>query len=82
MIFGAVYNETMDIVHRKVDSKNELWHIQGSKYAQSRIGKTYQQAEEYLKKGRKVLFTGTPCQIGGLYQFLGKDYSRLCHKIS
>ena len=77
VVFGAVYNETMDIVHQKIDSKEELWRLQGSKYAQSRINKTYQQAEACLKIGHKVLFTGTPCQIGGLYHFLGKDYPEL-----
>lgn len=76
-VFGAIYNDTMDIVHQKIQSKEELWRLQGSKYAQSRIGETYQQAEECLKNGCKVLFTGTPCQIGGLYHFLGKDYPEL-----
>ncbi len=77
VVFGAVYNENMDIVHQMVDDKEELWRLQGSKYAQSRINKTYQQAEQCLKNGRKVLFTGTPCQIGGLYHYLGKDYPEL-----
>lgn len=75
--FGAVYNDAMDIVHKKIELKEDLWRLQGSKYAQSKIGKTYQQVEECLKNGRKVLFTGTPCQIGGLYHFLGRDYPEL-----
>ena len=77
VVFGAVYNEKMDIVHQKIDSIKELWRLQGSKYAQSRIDKTYQETEKYLKNGCRVLFTGTPCQIGGLYHFLGKDYPEL-----
>lgn len=77
VVFGAVYSDTMEIIHQKIDSLKELSKIQGSKYAQSRIGDTYKQAEECLKNSKKVLFTGTPCQIGGLYQFLGKDYLEL-----
>lgn len=77
VVFGAVYTDKMDIVHYKIESKENLWRIQGSKYAQSRIDTTYKQAEACLKKGCKVLFTGTPCQIGGLYYFLGKDYQEL-----
>lgn len=77
VVFGAVYNDNMEIIHQKIDSLKELSKIQGSKYAQSRIRDIYKQVEECLKKGKKVLFTGTPCQIGGLYQFLGKDYRYL-----
>ncbi len=77
VVFGAVYNESMEVVHCMIDCVQEIWRLQGSKYVQSRIGETYRQAETCLKEGRKVLFTGTPCQIGGLYHFLGKDYSNL-----
>jgi len=77
VVFGAVYNDSMEVVHCMIDCVQEIWRLQGSKYVQSRIGETYRQAETCLKEGRKVLFTGTPCQIGGLYHFLGKDYSNL-----
>ena len=30
-----------------------------------------------MKRGRKVLYSGTPCQIAGLYSYLGKDYAEL-----
>lgn len=77
VVFGAVYNDNMEIVHDKIDSMENLYRIQGSKYAQSKIGTTYIEAQRCLKEGRKVLYTGTPCQIGGLYHFLGKDYDNL-----
>ena len=40
-----------------------------------------------LKNGRKVLFTGTPCQVGGLRSYLGREYEHLycadlvCHGV-
>ena len=34
-------------------------------------------AERFLKAGRKVLFSGTPCQLAGLRLFLRKDYGNL-----
>lgn len=43
-----------------------MYKLQGSKYIQSHIGTAYRQVLQYLKKGRIVLFSGTPCQIGGL----------------
>ena len=61
--------------------------MRGSKYVQSRIGRTYRQAKEFLESGRPVLFSGTPCQIRGLKLFLAKEYENLltvdlvCHGV-
>lgn len=76
-----------DTHHIMVENKEELWKLQGSKYVQSRIGRTYQQAKECLQNGRTVLFSGTPCQIAGLKSYLGKVYENLytmdliCHGV-
>ena len=73
--------------HIAVESVEQLPALQGSKYVQSAIGNTYKQAKEFLKKGKTVLFSGTPCQIDGLYGYLGKDYDNLitvdviCHGV-
>ncbi len=80
VVFGAKY--TLDkgclkIVHDKAESMDDLESIQGSKYVRSSIGLSYKDAEVFLKDGKKVLFTGTPCQIAGLYNYLGKDYDSL-----
>lgn len=58
--------------HIAIESICELYKLQGSKYQQSKAVGIYQQALSYLKTGRKVLFSGTACQIAGLYAFLGK----------
>ena len=61
--------------------------FRGSKYVQSRIGDSFRQTECFLKTGRKVLFSGTPCQIAGLKLFLKKEYDNLltvdfiCHGV-
>ena len=67
----------MKVVHEKIEEISQLNRIQGSKYVQSKIGKAYLAAEECLKEGKVTLFTGTPCQIGGLYSYLGRDYPNL-----
>ena len=51
--------------------------MRGSKYVQSTVGNVYQKTQDALKAGRKVPFTGTPCQVAGLYGFLGRDYEGL-----
>lgn len=57
--------------------KEDLCKLRGSKYVQSRIGSTYKEAESFLKQNRKVLYSGTPCQIAGLKKYLRKDYDNL-----
>jgi len=75
VIFGAEMCMTEDgvkVCHTMIDSILRLPQLQGSKYVQSEIGNVYNEAVSMLKAGRKVLFSGTPCQIAGLKQFLSE----------
>lgn len=76
VVFGAVWADE-HIIHTYIESETELYRMRGSKYAQSDLGSSFQQAHKFLRNGRYVLFTGTPCQIGGLKTFLHKDYDNL-----
>ena len=87
VVFGAKFNQYWDVVHSHTETLDGIDPFRGSKYVQSRIGSSFQEVEAYLKQGRYVLFTGTPCQIAGLKKFLGKAYDNLiavdvvCHGI-
>lgn len=87
VVFGARFNEQWEVVHDFADTIEGLGAFRGSKYVQSRIGNNFKKAEFFLKNGREVLFTGTPCQIAGLQRFLRKDYPNLltvdviCHGV-
>lgn len=87
VVFGARFDHSWQVVHDCTETVEGLAPFRKSKYVQSRIGDTFQKAENYLKAGRKVLFTGTPCQINGLRLFLRKDYENLlavdiaCHGV-
>lgn len=87
VVFGARFDENFDVIHDYTETVEGLKAFRGSKYVQSRIGETYMQAERFLKEGREVLFSGTPCQIAGLKRFLRKEYSNLlsvdfiCHGV-
>lgn len=87
VVFGACFDSDWSVVHDFTETHEGLQAFRGSKYLQSRIGNTYRQAEVFLKAGRKVLFTGTPCQIAGLKKYLHKDYENLlavdfvCHGV-
>lgn len=78
VVCGAAYSEDyLTVNHIVVTSKDELFALNGSKYLQSSIGKTYSEAKNYLDAGLWVLYTGTPCQIAGFQNFLKKDYEKL-----
>lgn len=87
VVFGAKFNDNWDVVHDFAERLEDVRAFQGSKYVQSRIGDSFAKAEQLLKTGRKVLFTGTPCQIAGLKRFLLKNYDNLitadvvCHGV-
>lgn len=87
VVFGARFNEQWVVIHDYVDTKEKLSHFRGSKYVQSWMGDTYKQVLSFLQSGRKVLFTGTSCQIAGLKLFLRREYDNLltvdviCHGV-
>ena len=77
VIFGAKA-DGLRVYHSYIEDKREMSCFRKSKYSQSEIGNSYKQAKRFLKQGKKVLFSGTPCQIAGLRAYLKKqDQSRL-----
>ena len=85
--YGVSYDKSFGVKHIRVDCLSDLPQIQSSKYVQSDTGDTYSQVQKDLQSGKMVLYTGTPCQIAGLYSFLGKEYEKLytidliCHGV-
>ena len=87
VVFGAAFDADFNVVHKCIERIEDMPALQGSKYVQSRIGDTYRQAQAYLTEGKRVFFSGTPCQIEGLLAYLGKSYDNLitqdliCHGV-
>lgn len=78
VVFGAAFDENMVLRHQYAETLEDSAKFRGSKYVQSLIGDTYNQALRFLKEGRLVAFSGTPCQIAGLYGFLrNRKYDNL-----
>ena len=77
VVFGAVMTEDLTVKHDFVSDSEELSKFRNSKYVQSEIGVCYSVAKKFLNEGRWVCFSGTPCQINGLYKYLDKDYDNL-----
>lgn len=78
-VFGCRWHGSpLRAIHAKATTPEELAPMRGSKYVQSDLQDSFQECQRELKAGRKVLFSGTPCQIAGLLHFLaGKDIDNL-----
>lgn len=87
VVFGACFDDNFHVVHDFTETKEGLSRFRGSKYVQSKIGDAYKKVKDFLYEEREVLFTGTPCQIGGLKSYLKKEYDNLfcidviCHGV-
>lgn len=87
VVFGAAFDESLNLCHQSAENEYDGIKFRGSKYLQSQIGKSYRTVKDTLKQDRKVLFSGTPCQVAGLYGFLGGDHQLLltcdlvCHGV-
>ena len=87
IVFGAAYDQQFKVEHICVDCEEDLIKLRGAKYSQSTMLDTLKQVKWELDAGRYVLFSGTPCQVGGVKAFLRKNYDNLltvdfvCHSV-
>lgn len=86
-VVGAVFDDKWMVRHQIAESTEDLSKLKGSKYVQSDIREVFLESEKLLKEGRKVLFSGTPCQVAAFKRFLRKSYKNLlcvdiaCHGV-
>lgn len=86
-VSGVKWTENFNAEHCIIDKAADLPLLNGSKYVQSNTADIYLKVKSALEDGRKVLFSGTPCQNHALKMFLGKEYNSLyyidlvCHGV-
>ncbi len=90
VVYGAAYeikNGNYVLQHIRINTIEELPKLQGSKYVQSTIFDALPCIKKDLESGKKVLFSGTPCQVDSLNGYLKKEYDNLytvdiiCHGV-
>lgn len=87
VIAGAAYNDDLSVSLITADDVSGLERIRSSKYMQANPEHVYKDIKKALDSHREVLFGGCPCQVAGLYSYLGKKYDKLytmdliCHGI-
>lgn len=78
IVYGVAIRESdLSVCHCSAENEEELSWLRGSKYVQSDVGDAYGRVRSQLDAGRKVLFSGTPCQVAALRNFLARDYENL-----
>lgn len=87
IVCGCTWNENCVACHIFVDNEAELVKLQSSKYVQSALSDTFAKVKSMLQDGKQVMFSGTPCQVAGLKNYLRKPYDNLfcvdllCHGV-
>lgn len=71
-VCGAAIVDGLFVKHICINRVEDLYLLQGSKYTQSDATGIYQTVFEHLKTGTTVLFSGTGCQVAGMYGYIGK----------
>ncbi len=77
VVFGAVYSEDYRTVNLSDSKQVDIARMQKSKYVASNPNHVYQRVKCIMDEGRQVLFTGTPCQVAALKNYLNMDNKQL-----
>ena len=87
LIVGAVMESDFTIHHVITNDYSIRDKMRGSKYVQSAMDNIYVAIKDILRLGKKVLFTGTPCQCAAVKSFFSDKYDNLyivdflCHGV-
>ncbi len=76
-VIGVKYNNSLIPVYDIATTLTEAKEFRGSKYVEPRHNNIYKKTKKALETGKPVLFTGAPCKIAGLKNYLGREYENL-----
>lgn len=66
VVYGSKMNDDFSVSHARATTKEERDLFKGSKYVQSDMNDVIKQIRKDLQHGKKVLFSGTACQVAGV----------------
>ncbi len=86
VVYGVKFDETLKAVHTRAEDEKERDLCKISKYSQSDMEDVFLKVKKDLADKRRVLFTGTPCQVDAVRNFAGEDENLLlveilCHGV-
>lgn len=74
-VAGCLFDETLTARHVITNDIAVIDKMRGSKYVQSDTARVYSDIKKFLKNGKKVMFSGTPCQCAALRHTVGVKLS-------
>lgn len=72
VVYGVAFDENWNVAHHRIETIDQLDTLRRSKYAFSKIGNSIKNALNDLQEGRKVLFSGVPCQVAAMRKLAGE----------
>lgn len=69
-VYGVAFDRDYRLCYSRALTAQERDSFRGSKYVQCDGKSTFSSVEDDLNAGKKVMFTGTPCQVCGLKKYL------------
>lgn len=87
IVFGCLVDENLHIKHSYITDIKDLPKLFGSKYVQSDTYGVFKLVKAFLNEGKTVLFSGTPCHVHALNNYVGKAHDKLitidfiCHGV-
>ncbi len=87
IVCAPSYDDEFKVAHMFIDNSDDLIKAFGSKYVESDLGNIFKKIKQKLDDKHLLLFSGTPCQVAGLKQYLNVDYQNLitldivCHGV-
>ena len=85
-VCGCVFNNEMKAVHICSNRIEDIHRMMGSKYVQSSLENALPDLKRLIKEGKKILFTGTACQVAALKSLFPNEENLflidiLCHGV-
>jgi len=77
VVFGAKYSNDFSRVVMASTDEATMDELRVSKYCSADSSGLYEKMTSALKKGKKILLTGTPCQIAAARRIFGQDNANL-----
>lgn len=77
VVYGVKFDDSWSVTYDRAETVADAMGFRLSKYPQASVHRIYENAKDDLAEGRKVFFTGSPCQVAALKQYLGKEYEFL-----
>ena len=71
VICAASMNEDYYVKHIFAHNYEERNKMRRTLYVQSDLSDSYKRIKDFLMSGKEVMFVGTPCQVAGLYNYVG-----------